>query len=166
MNSFLWWCSHIKLQIYVKMIKGATVKNVYKTLTVLLCARSPTILWHPISAEHSSGKKWPTTLLAIKRSAGVTPKKNLRKWISCTPPPSVNNTVHSGFETQKTSQEVQNRGSFGFINGHETTKSFYELRYLVQSVGEGVNRLGEHTVWPGVQPRHAFKQHVHAVPVT
>ena len=39
-------------------------------------------------------------MLAIKRSAGVAPKVNLRECIIPMPPSSVNKAAHSGFETQ------------------------------------------------------------------
>ena len=43
-----------------------------------------------------------TAMLAAKRS-GVTPEPlaevNLKEHVTCMPPPSINNAVHSGFET-------------------------------------------------------------------
>ena len=39
-------------------------------------------------------------MLATKRSAGVTPKVNLKECVICMPPPSMNKDTHSGFETQ------------------------------------------------------------------
>ena len=41
-----------------------------------------------------------TTILATKRSAGVTPEVNLREHEACTIPPSASKAAHSGFETQ------------------------------------------------------------------
>ena len=46
-------------------------------------------------------RKQLAVMLAIKRSAGVTPKVNLGEHISCMPPLRVNKAAHSGFETQK-----------------------------------------------------------------
>ena len=40
-------------------------------------------------------------MLAAKRSAGVTPKVDLRERLMWMPLPSVNNAAHSGFETQR-----------------------------------------------------------------
>ena len=40
-------------------------------------------------------------MLAIKKSAGVTPEVNLGEHVTCTPLPSANKAAHSGFETQK-----------------------------------------------------------------
>ena len=57
--------------------------------------------------------KQPTAMLAVKRSAGIAPELNLREHISCMPPPSVNKAAHSGFETQRMSPKVQNRGISG-----------------------------------------------------
>ena len=37
------------------------------------------------------------TMLATKRSAGVTPEVNLREHVICMPQPSVNKVAHSGF---------------------------------------------------------------------
>ena len=39
--------------------------------------------------------------LAVKRSAGVALGLNLRECVTHTPPPSANNTAHSGFKTQR-----------------------------------------------------------------
>ena len=39
------------------------------------------------------------TMLATKRSAGVTPEAKIREYVTCTPLPSVNKADHSGFET-------------------------------------------------------------------
>ena len=41
------------------------------------------------------------TMLAAKRSAGVTPEVNLREYTSHIPVPIVNKATHSGFEIQK-----------------------------------------------------------------
>ena len=40
-------------------------------------------------------------MLAAKRLAGVAPEMNIRECVTCMPPPSVNKTAHSGFETQR-----------------------------------------------------------------
>ena len=40
-------------------------------------------------------------LLAAKRSASVTPEMSHRECTSCMPPPSANQAVHSGFESQR-----------------------------------------------------------------
>ena len=40
-------------------------------------------------------------MFTAKRSASVTAVVNLRKCVTCTPPPSANETAHSGFETQR-----------------------------------------------------------------
>ena len=40
-------------------------------------------------------------ILAAKRSAGVTLEVKLRECVTCTPLPSMNKAVHSGFETQR-----------------------------------------------------------------
>ena len=44
-------------------------------------------------------------MLAIKRSAGVTPEVNLQECVTHTPPPSANKAAHSGFETQRRHHE-------------------------------------------------------------
>ena len=49
-------------------------------------------------------------MVAIKRSAGVAPEMNLRERISRTPPPSVNKSANSGFETQKGRQQKSKTG--------------------------------------------------------
>ena len=50
-------------------------------------------------------------ILATKTSAGVTPEVNLREHEICTPPPSVNKTVHSCYETKRRlRQKSKNRG--------------------------------------------------------
>ena len=40
-------------------------------------------------------------MLVTERLAGVAPEVNLRKCVICTPPPSMNMHMHSGFETQR-----------------------------------------------------------------
>ena len=42
-----------------------------------------------------------TTMLAAKRSVGITPEVNLRDHIIYEPPPSMNKASHSRFETQR-----------------------------------------------------------------
>ena len=46
-------------------------------------------------------KNCSAAMLAAKRLAGVTPEVNLMETLTHTPPPSVNKTTHSGFETQR-----------------------------------------------------------------
>ena len=69
-------------------------------------------------------------MLAIKRLAGVAPEVNLREHRRHTPLPSANKAAHSGFETQKMSSEVQNRGISGPIKGHGSTKIFLKNQNL------------------------------------
>ena len=49
-------------------------------------------------------------MLAAKGSAGVTPNVNLSECTSCTPPPSVNKTSYSGFETQQRCHQKSKTG--------------------------------------------------------
>ena len=57
-------------------------------------------------------------MLAAKMSAGVTPVVNLRDCVTRMPLLSVNKAVHSGFETQEMSPEVQHRRYY-----HQKAKS-------------------------------------------
>ena len=50
------------------------------------------------------------TMLAAKRSAGVTPKMNVRECITHVSPPSVNKAIHSGFETQRRRHQKSKTG--------------------------------------------------------
>ena len=56
-----------------------------------------------------AGKR-SATMLAAKRSAGVTLELNLREHISCMPPPSPNKAAHSGFETQRRHHQKSKTG--------------------------------------------------------
>ena len=67
----------------------------------------------PMPAHRYVEDKSLAAMLATKRSAGVTPEVNLGKCVTHRSPPSVNNAAHSGFKTQETSPEIQDRG----ING-------------------------------------------------
>ena len=49
-------------------------------------------------------------MLAINTSKGVTPEVNLRECISCIPLPSMNETAHSGFETQRRCHQKSETG--------------------------------------------------------
>ena len=49
-------------------------------------------------------------ILVAKRSAGVTPKVNLREYVTRTPRPSMNKAVHSGFKTQRRRHRESNTG--------------------------------------------------------
>ena len=61
-------------------------------------------------------------MLAVKRTAGVPPEVNVRECTTCMPLPSANKASHFGFETQRISPVVQNRGISGPTKGHEPTK--------------------------------------------
>ena len=60
----------------------------------------------PMSARWYVKENGSVTMLAAKRSAGVTPEVNLREPVTCIPLPSMTMATHSGFET---SPGVQNR---------------------------------------------------------
>ena len=67
-------------------------------LIVKICGRSPDGIRNPTSFEiHMWGKRPATN---HKRLAGVTPEANLREHAQ-TPPQSVNQAFHSGFETHR-----------------------------------------------------------------
>ena len=55
----------------------------------------------PPLLKHACGKQQLITMLAIKRSAGVTPEVNLRECSLYTPLPSANKVAHSGFEIRR-----------------------------------------------------------------
>ena len=49
-------------------------------------------------------------MLAVKRSAGVTPEVNLSEHVTHVPPPRVNKDAHSGFETQRKRHQKSETG--------------------------------------------------------
>ena len=57
--------------------------------------------------KHACGEQQVAAMLAVKRSAGVTPEVNLREHVSCTPLSSANKAAHSSFETQSPKQGCQ-----------------------------------------------------------
>ena len=82
--------------------KGFLYNNAY-ILSVLANSRSLVVKWLAHCAgglpfksgilpllKHASWEQWPTTMLAVKRSAGVTPEVNLNECTSHMPLPSVN----------------------------------------------------------------------------
>ena len=69
------------------------------TMQEVPCSNLASYCWNTL------GEQWLTAMLAIKRSAGVTPEVNLREHTSHTPLSSANKAVHSGFETQRCHQK-------------------------------------------------------------
>ena len=63
-------------------------------------SQSPDQIRHPTSAEACMWGKGLTTMLAIKRLAGLTPEVNLKKCTLHMALPSVNKAAYSGCETQ------------------------------------------------------------------
>ena len=51
----------------------------------------------PMPARRYVGENGSATMLAVKRSAGVTPEVNLRKYVIYKPPPCADKAAHSGF---------------------------------------------------------------------
>ena len=51
------------------------------------------------------------TLLATKRSAGITQEVNLKEYVICMPQPSVNKAANSGFETQRRCHQKSKTGA-------------------------------------------------------
>ena len=50
------------------------------------------------------------TMLATKRSAGVTPEMNLRECVTCKPLPSANKAAHFGFKPQRRRHQKSKTG--------------------------------------------------------
>ena len=61
---------------------------------------SPTNAWLQHVGEISSA-----TVMAAKRSPGVSPELNLVEFLTCMPLPSTNKAAHSGIETQRRRHE-------------------------------------------------------------
>ena len=66
-------------------------------------------------AQRYTEENGSAAMLATKRLGDVVPETKLRECVTSMPPPSVNKAAYSGFETQKMSPEVQNRGISGPI---------------------------------------------------
>ena len=58
------------------------------------CFQAPPMPTHRYVEENSLA-----TMVASKRSAGVTPVMNLKECVTCSPAPSVNKAAYSGFKT-------------------------------------------------------------------
>ena len=71
--------------------------------------------WNPPLVKHACGEQRPNAMLAIRRSAGVTPEVNFGEHTSCTPLPSVNK---ADFETQRRRHQKSKTGvSVGPLKG-------------------------------------------------
>ena len=69
--------------------------------------------------------KWLAAMLAIKRSAGVTPEVNLREGISHTPLPSVNKATHSALKPRgDITRSPKQRYQWPNIKGFMSSKIF------------------------------------------
>ena len=86
----------------------------------------------------------PATMLAAKRSAGVTPEVNLGECISCTPLPSVNKAVHSGFETQRRHYQKSKTGvsvAQKWTCVHQKFQKIYIAQQIKSNEAKGIHML-------------------------